>query len=139
MLNIKKQKIIRNFATSTSKRKTKKRGQEGLIHVKCSFNNTHLALTDMQGNIKTWSSGGSAGFKGSRRSTTFAAQMAAEQIGREAAELGYYNIDILIKGLGSGRRSIAKGLRRARLRIGSITDVTPLPHNGCRPRKRRRG
>lgn len=134
MYNLKQQNT--NFSTMPSYSENPK---EGIVHIKCSFNNTYISLTDKEGNVKTWASGGSSGFKGSRRSTTFAAQMAAEKIGLRAKELGYHTLNIHIKGLGSGRRSIAKGLTKVGLQVISIKDVTPLPHNGCRPRKRRRG
>ena len=106
--------------------------------MQASFNNTIVTLTDKTGNVVSWSSAGSAGFKGSRKSTPFAAQVAAEVAGRAAQEQGIKNLDVRIKGPGPGRESSVRALASLGIRINSISDVTPVPHNGCRPQKRRR-
>lgn len=118
--------------------KEKIRKVSGIAYIHSSFNNTIVTITDSLGNTVAWSSGGSVGFKGSRRSTAFAAQQAAESVGRQAVERGFSNVDLFLKGIGKGRYTAAKGLRAAGLEIKSITDNTPLAHNGCRPRKKRR-
>ncbi len=111
---------------------------EGLAFVKATFNNTIITITDRQGNAVVWASAGKAGFKGSKKSTPFAATMAAEQAGREAMSLGVKRVDVRVQGPGSGRESAIQALASAGLFIKSIQDVTPLPHNGCRPPKKRR-
>ncbi len=111
---------------------------EGLAFVKATFNNTIITITDRQGNAVVWASAGKAGFKGSKKSTPFAATMAAEQAGREAVQLGVKRVDVRVQGPGSGRESAIQALATAGLHIKSIQDVTPLPHNGCRPPKKRR-
>ena len=108
------------------------------VHIQCSFNNTIVTLTDKAGNVVSWSSAGSAGFKGSRKSTPFAAQMAAEAAARRAQEHGMRKVDVFVKGPGSGRETAIRSLQATGLEVGSIQDVTPTPHNGCRPPKRRR-
>jgi len=111
---------------------------EGVAHIAATFNNTIITITDRTGNTVVWSSAGKAGFKGSKKSTPFAATVAAEQAGREAVGLGVKRIDVLVQGPGSGRESAIQALAAAGLFIKSIQDVTPLPHNGCRPPKKRR-
>ena len=111
---------------------------EGVAHIKATFNNTMITIADNQGNTIVWASAGKAGFKGSKKSTPFAATVAAEQVGREAVGLGVKRIDVLVQGPGSGRESAIQALAAAGLFIKSIQDVTPLPHNGCRPPKKRR-
>ena len=111
---------------------------EGVAHVKATFNNTIITITDHAGNAIVWASSGKAGFKGSKKSTPFAATVAAEQAGREAVSLGMRRVDVRVQGPGSGRESAIQALAAAGLFIKSIQDVTPLPHNGCRPPKKRR-
>ena len=120
------------------RRKVKKNIPIGQAHIKTSFNNTIVALTDREGNVIAWESAGGAGFKGSRKSTPFAAQVASEVAGRAAIEQGIKNLDVEIKGPGPGRESSVRALAALGIRITSIADVTPVPHNGCRPQKRRR-
>jgi small subunit ribosomal protein S11 len=120
------------------KRKNKSVDAAGIAHIKATFNNTHITLTDKFGNVVAWSTAGTSGFKGSRKSTAFAATMAAEKVGNEAISMGMKTIEVKIKGPGSGRESAMRALAVAGLEITSIRDVTPLPHNGCRPPKRRR-
>ena len=123
------------------KEKKKKKGKveaAGVAHIKATFNNTHVTLTDRFGNVVAWSTAGTSGFKGSRKSTAFAATMAAEKVGQEAVQLGMRSIDVKVKGPGAGRESAIRALAVAGLEVTSIRDVTPLPHNGCRPPKRRR-
>lgn len=111
---------------------------EGIAHVKATFNNTLITITDSKGDVVVWGSAGKAGFKGSKKSTPFAATVAGEQAGREAAGMGVKRVDVLVQGPGSGRESAIQALASAGLFIKSIQDVTPLPHNGCRPPKKRR-
>jgi len=111
---------------------------EGVAHIQATFNNTLITITDRTGNAVVWSSAGKAGFKGSKKSTPFAATVAAEQVGREAVALGVKRVDVRVQGPGSGRESAIQALAAAGLFIKSIQDVTPLPHNGCRPPKKRR-
>jgi small subunit ribosomal protein S11 len=111
---------------------------EGIAHIKATFNNTLITITDMHGAVVTWGSSGKAGFKGSKKSTPFAATVAAEQCGREAAQLGMKRVHVRIQGPGSGRESAIQALASAGLQVRSIRDVTPIPHNGCRPPKKRR-
>ena len=111
---------------------------EGIAYVKATFNNTIITITDNSGNVVVWGSAGTAGFKGSKKSTPFAATMAAEQVGREAVGMGVKRVDVRVKGPGSGRESAIQALASAGLFVKSIQDVTPLPHNGCRPPKKRR-
>ena len=111
---------------------------EGIAHIKATFNNTLITITDKAGNTVVWGSAGKAGFKGSKKSTPFAATVAAEQCGREALALGVRRVDVLVQGPGSGRESAISALAAAGIQIKSIQDVTPLPHNGCRPPKKRR-
>jgi small subunit ribosomal protein S11 len=120
------------------RRKERKNVTYGVAHIKSSFNNTIISITDQEGNVLAWASAGNVGFKGSRKSTPFAAQMAAEQCARRAMEHGVRKVDVLVKGPGSGRETAIRSLQAAGLEVGSIQDVTPQAHNGCRPPKRRR-
>jgi len=120
------------------KKKERKNIQSGVAHIQASFNNTIVTLTDVTGNVVIWASSGSQGFKGSRKSTPFSAQRAAEVAGKKAVEQGMKHIEIYLKGPGSGRESAVRGLQSAGLKVSLIKDVTPVPHNGCRPPKRRR-
>ena len=121
-----------------ARKKVKRVVTDAVAHVHASFNNTIITITDRQGNTLSWATSGNAGFKGSRKSTPFAAQMAAERAGRVAQECGVKNIEVRIKGPGPGRESAVRALNAIGLKIGSIADVTPVPHNGCRAPKRRR-
>ena len=120
------------------KRKKTQVDAHGIAHIKATFNNTVVALTDIYGNVVSWSSAGKMGFKGSRKSTTFAAQSAGEAAAKEASSLGMKKVEVLVKGPGSGREAAIRSLQTGGLEITSIRDVTPIPHNGCRPPKRRR-
>jgi small subunit ribosomal protein S11 len=120
------------------RKKVKKNVAEGIAHIHASFNNTIITITDRQGNALSWATSGAAGFKGSRKSTPFAAQVAAEHAGKAAQECGVKNVEVRIKGPGPGRESAVRALNAIGLKITSISDVTPVPHNGCRPSKRRR-
>ena len=120
------------------KKKVKKNVAEGIAHIHASFNNTIITITDRQGNALSWATSGGAGFKGSRKSTPFAAQVAAEAAGKAAQECGVKNLEVKIKGPGPGRDSAVRALNAAGFKITSIQDVTPVPHNGCRPPKKRR-
>ena len=119
-------------------KKEKKHVVHGIIHVYASFNNTHVTITDLEGNVVSWSSAGTLGFKGSRKGTPFAAQQAASAAAASAKDSGLRTADIRVKGPGSGRESAIRALQAAGVEIKSIRDVTPIPHNGCRPPKRRR-
>jgi|SRR5271170_7162472 len=127
-----------NPAAQRVRKKTRKTVSDGIAHVHASFNNTIITITDRQGNTLSWASSGGAGFKGSRKSTPFAAQVAAESAGRGALECGVKNVEVQIRGPGPGRESSVRALNALGIKIISITDVTPVPHNGCRPPKRRR-
>ncbi|NTV09198.1 MAG: 30S ribosomal protein S11 [Zoogloea sp.] len=120
------------------RKKVKKNVAEGIVHVHASFNNTIITITDRQGNALSWATSGGAGFKGSRKSTPFAAQVAAEHAGKAALECGVKNLEVRIKGPGPGRESAVRALNALGMKITSITDITPIPHNGCRPPKKRR-
>ncbi len=120
------------------RRKERKNVAHGVAHIKSTFNNTIVTITDPTGAVIAWSSSGQVGFKGSRKSTPYAAQMAAEAAARRAQEHGMKKVDVLVKGPGSGRETAIRSLQAAGLEVGSIADVTPQPHNGCRPPKRRR-
>jgi small subunit ribosomal protein S11 len=122
----------------TGKKKEKRNITEGVAHIQSTFNNTIVTITDLSGNVIAWSSSGLQGFKGSRKSTPFAAQMAAEDVVRKAKEQGMRKVQVYIKGPGAGRESALRSLQLAGLTITMIRDVTPVPHNGCRPPKRRR-
>lgn len=124
---------------STTKRKKIKRVvSDGIAHINASFNNTIITITDRQGNALCWATSGGSGFRGSRKSTPFAAQVAAERCGNVALEYGMKNLDVLVKGPGPGRESAVRSLNALGFKIANITDVTPIPHNGCRPPKKRR-
>jgi small subunit ribosomal protein S11 len=120
------------------RKKVKKNVAEGIAHVHASFNNTIVTITDRQGNALSWSTSGGQGFKGSRKSTPFAAQIAAEAAGKAAQEFGVKNLEVRIKGPGPGRESAVRALNAVGFKITSISDITPVPHNGCRPPKKRR-
>ncbi len=120
------------------KRKDRKVEAVGIAHVQSTFNNTIITITDTHGNVVSWASAGKVGFKGSRKSTPFAAQLAAEQTAREALDLGMKRVEVRVRGPGSGREAAIRSLTIAGLDISAIRDVTPIPHNGCRPKKRRR-
>ena len=120
------------------RRKAKRLVSEGVLHIHSTFNNTIVTITDLQGNVLVWSSAGQCGFKGSRKGTPFAAQVAAEAAGRKAAEMGMRHVQVYVKGPGAGRESALRSLQAAGFTVSVIKDVTPIPHNGCRPPKRRR-
>jgi small subunit ribosomal protein S11 len=123
---------------SRSKKKIKKDVSDGIAHISASFNNTIVTITDRKGNTLAWATAGGAGFRGSRKSTPFAAQIAAERAGSNAKEYGLKNIDVFVRGPGPGRESAVRSLHNLGYKITHIEDVTPIPHNGCRPAKRRR-
>ena len=131
------------MAKQTASRRPRKRDRKnvstGIVHIKSSFNNTIIAITDQGGNVLAWASAGNVGFKGSRKSTPYAAQMAAEQAARRAMEHGVRKVDVQVKGPGSGRDAAVRSIQQTGIEVVSIKDVTPIPHNGCRPPKRRRG
>jgi small subunit ribosomal protein S11 len=127
-----------NNAAARARKKVKKNVADGILHVHASFNNTIITITDRQGNALSWATAGGAGFKGSRKSTPFAAQVAAEAAGKVAQEYGIKNLEVRIKGPGPGRESSVRAMNALGIKIVSIQDVTPVPHNGCRPPKRRR-
>ncbi|MCY4162814.1 MAG: 30S ribosomal protein S11 [bacterium] len=120
------------------RRRERKNISYGVAHIKSSFNNTIVTISDQQGNVLSWASAGNVGFKGSRKSTPFAAQMAAEEAGRKAMEHGVRKVDVHVRGPGSGRETAIRSLQGVGIEITGIKDVTPIPHNGCRPAKRRR-
>lgn len=122
----------------STKKKPKKNVARGLVHIKASFNNTHVTITDLNGDTVSWGAAGAVGFKGTRKSTPYAAQRAADKAATTAARNGMKEVDVRVKGVGSGRESAIRALSSAGLKVLSIEDVTPLPHNGCRARKRRR-
>lgn len=125
-------------AGANKRKKVKKNVTDGVAHIHASFNNTIIMITDRQGNALAWSTAGAAGFKGSRKSTPFAAQVAADKAGQVAAEHGVKNLEVHVNGPGPGRESAVRALNACGFKITQITDVTPIPHNGCRPPKRRR-
>ena len=126
-------------AEKSSKKKSRTAVIDGIAHIHASFNNTIITITDRQGNALSWATAGGSGFRGSRKSTPFAAQVAAEKAGKAAIEIyGLRNLDVKVNGPGPGRESAVRALNTCGLRIGNITDVTPIPHNGCRPPKKRR-
>ena len=129
----------KNDKKITDKKKSKKNfGQNGVVHIKSSFNNTIVTISDVSGNAVSWSSSGSMGFRGSKKSTPYAAQIAADAAGKKAYDIGLRKLDVLMKGPGSGRESALRALQNIGFIISNIKDVTPLPHNGCRPKKKRR-
>lgn len=125
-------------AAARTRKKVKKTVVDGVAHIHASFNNTIITLTDRQGNTLSWATSGGCGFRGSRKSTPFAAQVAAEKAGQAAQEHGLKNLEVMVKGPGPGRESAVRALYSCGYKINSITDVTPIPHNGCRPPKKRR-
>ena len=131
-------KAPNNAAAARVRKKVKKNVAEGIAHIHASFNNTIITITDRQGNALSWATSGGAGFRGSRKSTPFAAQVAAENAGRAALEHGLKNLEVRVKGPGPGRESSVRALHAVGYKITNITDVTPIPHNGCRPPKKRR-
>jgi small subunit ribosomal protein S11 len=129
---------VRSTRRSTTARKTKRTVATAQVHVFASFNNTIVTITDQQGNTICWGSSGSAGFKGSRKSTPFAARLAAEQALKAAVSMGVQEVDLVVKGPGPGRESAIRAVQSMGVRVRSIADITPVPHNGCRPPKKRR-
>lgn len=127
------------MAYKTRKKKVKKNVPEGIAHIHSTFNNTITTITDKEGNTISWASSGAIGYKGSKKSTPFAAGMAAEAAGKAAFDIGMRSVDVLVRGMGQGRETAIRSLQTAGLEVKSITDVTPIPHNGCRPPKRPRG
>ncbi|WP_018862112.1 MULTISPECIES: 30S ribosomal protein S11 [unclassified Thioalkalivibrio] len=125
-------------AQTRTKKKVRKNIAEGVAHVYATFNNTIITITDRQGNTISWATSGGSGFRGSRKSTPFAAQVAAERAGSAAAEHGVKNLDVMVRGPGPGRESAVRALNNVGFKITNISDVTPIPHNGCRPPKKRR-
>ncbi len=125
-------------ATSKSRKRVKKTVADGVAHIHASFNNTIITITDRQGNTLSWATSGGSGFRGSRKSTPFAAQIASQKAGEVAKEFGMQNLEVFIKGPGPGRESAVRALNSIGFKITNITDVTPIPHNGCRPPKKRR-
>lgn len=123
---------------SASRKKIKKQVVEGVVHIHASFNNTIITITDRQGNALSWATAGGSGFRGSRKSTPFAAQVASERAATAAQEVGLKSVDVKVKGPGPGRESAVRALNAVGLKVTNITDVTPIPHNGCRPPKKRR-
>ena len=126
------------MAQGRSRKRVKKVVQDGIAHIQSTFNNTIITITDRQGNTLAWATSGGSGFRGSRKSTPFAAQVAAERCGTNAQEFGLKNLEVRVKGPGPGRESAVRALNNVGYNITSITDVTPIPHNGCRPPKKRR-
>jgi len=120
------------------KKKVKKNIANGVVHIQSTFNNTIVTITDKQGNVVAWSSAGNMGYKGSKKSTSFAAQMTAETAAKKAMDQGMIEVDVLVKGPGSGRETAIRSLQTVGLKVNMIKDVTPIPHNGCRPPKQRR-
>ncbi len=128
----------RKTSQRRGKRRVKKNVPRGQVHIHATFNNTIVTMTDLQGNVINWCSGGTVGFKGSRKSTPFAARQAAQKAAREAMDNGMVEVDVYVKGPGPGREAAIRSIQAAGLKVRSISDVTPIPHNGCRPPKRRR-
>jgi small subunit ribosomal protein S11 len=129
---------VAKAASTTTKKKMRRNVTVGVAHIKATFNNTVITITDTKGETICWASSGTSGFKGSRKSTPFAGQLSAQQVADKAIKCGMKEVDVRVKGPGSGRESAITALQAAGLKIKSIEDVTPLPHNGCRPKKRRR-
>ena len=130
--------MAKTQTNTRARKKVKKNVLDGVAHIYASFNNTIITISDRQGNVLTWASSGGSGFRGSRKSTPFAAQVAAENAGKKAQEFGVKNLDVEVLGPGPGRESTVRALHSIGFRIASIRDVTPIPHNGCRPPKKRR-
>ena len=131
--------MVKNDKKTSDKKKSKKNfGQNGVVHIKSSFNNTIVTISDVSGNAVSWSSSDSMGFRGSKKSTPYAAQIATDAAGKKAYDSGLRKLDVLMKGPGSGRESALRALQNIGFIINNIKDVTPLPHNGCRPKKKRR-
>jgi small subunit ribosomal protein S11 len=130
--------VAKAASAASGRKKVKRSVTVGVAHIKATFNNTTITITDTKGETLCWSSAGTCGFKGSRKSTPFAGQMSAQQVAEKASKFGVKEVDVKVKGPGSGRESAITALQSAGLKIKSIEDVTPLPHNGCRPKKRRR-
>lgn len=130
--------MAKSKTQATPRKKVRRTVSDGIAHVHASFNNTIVTITDRQGNALSWATSGGSGFRGSRKSTPFAAQVAAERAGTAAKDYGLQNLEVRVKGPGPGRDSAVRSLNNAGFNINSITDVTPIPHNGCRPPKRRR-
>lgn len=128
----------RDKDSSSRKSKIKRQVPYGRVNIKSSFNNTIISIADLQGNVLCWASGGTIGFSGTKKGTPFAAQLAADNAGRKAVEYGMSRVDVYVRGPGSGRETAIRALQAAGLEVGGIKDVTPIPHNGCRPKKRRR-
>ena len=126
------------MAKAETRKKVKRSVTDGIAHIYASFNNTIITITDRQGNTLAWATAGGSGFRGSRKSTPFAAQVAAERAGTRALDFGMKNLDVMVRGPGPGRESAVRSLNNVGFRIMNISDVTPIPHNGCRPPKRRR-
>jgi small subunit ribosomal protein S11 len=131
-------KATSNTSSTRARKRTKRSVVDGIAHIHASFNNTIISITDRQGNALSWASSGGSGFRGSRKSTPFAAQVAAERAGRAALDYGLKNLEVRVKGPGPGRESAVRALNAVGYRITNISDVTPIPHNGCRPPKKRR-
>lgn len=129
---------VRSTRRTAGAKKIKRSISSGQVHVFASFNNTIITVTDMEGNTVSWGSGGSAGFKGSRKSTPFAARLAAEQAIKAAQQIGMQEVDLFVKGPGPGRENAIRAVQALGLKVRSISDITPVPHNGCRPPKKRR-
>ena len=129
---------VRSMRRSSSGKKAKRSLSSGQVHIYATFNNTIITITDLQGNTVSWGSSGSVGFKGSRKSTPFAARLAAEQAIKSAQNMGIQEVDLFIKGPGPGRENAIRAVQAAGLKVRSISDITPIPHNGCRPPKKRR-
>ncbi len=130
--------MVRKKTAARPRRRDRKNIEHGAAHIKSTFNNTIISITDLQGNSLSWSSAGMVGFKGSRKSTPFAAQLAADTAAKTAMEHGLRQVEVFVKGPGAGREAAIRSLQAAGLEVNSIKDVTPIPHNGCRPPKRRR-
>ncbi|MFQ5522438.1 MAG: 30S ribosomal protein S11 [Acidimicrobiia bacterium] len=131
--------MAKQQSTKRVRRRERKNIAHAVAHIKASFNNTIINIADLQGNTIVWTSGGSVGFKGSRKSTPYAAQVAAEEAARRAGEHGVRKLDVIVSGTGSGRDTAVRTLQNMGMEITGVKDVTPIPHNGCRPKKRRRG
>lgn len=130
--------MVKTATKTTRRKKAKRTVAQGQVHIQSTFNNTIISITDASGNLVSWSSAGAAGFKGSRKSTPYAAQIAAERAANTAKEFGLAKVDVLVRGVGSGRESAVRALQATGIAVNSIKDVTGIPHNGCRPRKARR-